>query len=158
LYFLIVGSLMVVLPIASAIVELSMDGHRAWAASVEQWFVFWAVGVRLLTAGLRQITQPSYTAEKILGIKDPDAILVVRELGFANTAIGAVAAISLVAHSWILPGAVLGAIFYALAGINHLLHADRNKLENVAMVSDLFVAAVLLTCVATPVIIQHSPG
>jgi hypothetical protein len=30
-----------------------------------RWFVFWAVGVRLLTAGIRQIAQPRFTAETI---------------------------------------------------------------------------------------------
>lgn len=42
-------------------------------------------GPGMLTAAL--LAQPHYTAEQILGIKDPDATLIVRELGFANTAI-----------------------------------------------------------------------
>jgi hypothetical protein len=41
--------------------------------------------------------------------------------------------------------AVIGAIFYGLAGINHLAHGHRNTLQNAAMISDLFAAAVLLT-------------
>jgi hypothetical protein len=38
---------------------------------------------------------------------------------------------------------------YALAGINHVTSNHRNKLQNFAMVSDLFAAAVLLmSCLA----------
>jgi hypothetical protein len=155
MYFLIVGSLMFVLPIVSVIVEMSTDGHGAIATSIQKWFVFWAVGMRLLMAGVRQVIQPSFTAEKILGITDPDALLVVRELGFANTAIGAVGVISILAQSWILPASILGAIFYTLAGINHVFHKQRNAMENVAMTSDLFVAAVLLACTVKPLFAQH---
>jgi hypothetical protein len=51
--------------------------------------------------------------------------------------------------SWRLAGALAGGIFYGLAGVNHALQAHRNRLENVAMVSDLFAALVLLwVCVS----------
>lgn len=33
---------------------------------IGKWFVFWTVGVRLFTAGLRQIWRPQFTAQKIL--------------------------------------------------------------------------------------------
>ena len=68
-----------------------------------QLHVFWAVGVRLFIAGLRQIVQPRYTAETILGVKDPDATLIVRELGFANTAIGSAGLGSIYLAGWVLP-------------------------------------------------------
>jgi hypothetical protein len=145
MYFVIVVALMLVCPLASIGIQILMDGPGTLTAAVAgKWFVFWMVGVRLLLAGLRQIVQPRYTAEQILGIKDPDATLIVRELGFANTAIGSVAVASLFFSNWELPIAVVGAIFYAFAGINHLTHKRRNKLQNIAMVSDLFAAAVLL--------------
>jgi hypothetical protein len=41
---------------------------------------------------------------------------------------------------------LLGAIYYGLAGINHCFHKGRNKLENLALVSDLFAALVLAIC------------
>ena len=146
MYFVIVVALMLVCPLASIGIQCLIDGPgMLTAAVVGKWFVFWVVGVRLLLAGLRQIVQPRYTAEQILGIKDPDAVLIVRELGFANTAIGSVAAASLFFRGWVLPMAVVGAIFYAFAGINHVTHKRRNKLQTIAMYSDLFAAAVLLT-------------
>jgi hypothetical protein len=147
MYFWLVGALMFVFPVTSTVLDTVLRHHGMLDAStVTKWFVFWAVGARLLLAGLRQIIQPRYTAETILGIKDPDAILVIRELGFANTAFGVIGVASILAPTWILPTALAGAIFYALAGINHLVHKGRNTLENVATISDLFVAAVLLGC------------
>jgi hypothetical protein len=101
-------------------------------------------GIRLLLAGLRQIIQPRYTAETILRIKDAGATLVVRELGFANTAIGSIGLGSIVFPAWVFPTGIVGTIFYGLAGINHATHKDRNTLENLAMTLDLFVAVVLL--------------
>jgi len=145
MYFWMVGALMFVFPAISILVDTALRNHGVMSASsVGKWFVFWAVGVRLLLAGLRQIIQPRYTAETILGIKGSDALLIVRELGFANTALGVMGAASIYSPSWAPPTAVAGVIFYGLAGINHLTHKSRNKLENVAMISDLFVAAILL--------------
>jgi hypothetical protein len=136
---------MVVLPIASILVESSFAGATLSAGLVEKWFVFWAVGVRLFLAGLRQITQPRYTAESILGLKTEESYFLVRELGFANAAIGAAGIASLAVSAWILPIAIVGTIFYGLAGTNHVMHGERNKFQSVAMVSDLFIAVVLLT-------------
>ena len=146
MYIAMVIGLMLTLPTASIVFELFLQHHGVLnALIVGKWFVFWAVGVRLLTAGLRQIVQPRYTAENILGLKGPDAMLVVRELGFANTAIGSAGLGSLFCPGWILPLAIIGAIFYGLAGINHLTHGQRSTLQNVAMSSDLFAASVLVT-------------
>jgi hypothetical protein len=70
----------------------------------------------------------------------------VRELGIANSALGSVGLATLFAPSWLLPAALAGAIFYGLAGINHVFHQPRNTLQNVAMVSDLFASLVLAVC------------
>ncbi len=143
-YALIVLALMLILPIASSLLEVFLDNHGIFALSVFlKWFVFWPVGVRLLLAGLRQIIQPRYTAETILGLKSPEVQIVVRELGFANVAIGSIGTLSLAAPDWIVPAGLAGAIFYLLAGINHALHKPRNRNQNFAMVSDLSIALVL---------------
>lgn len=147
MYVLIVVALMFVLPLASIGVDHFGSGQLALSASlVGKWFVFWAVGVRLLTAGLRQMARPQFTAHTILGIHDPRALVLVRELGFGNTAMGAIGVSSLAAPGWTVPAAVAGAIFLGLAGINHALQKPRGAHENLAMVSDLFVALVLAAC------------
>jgi hypothetical protein len=151
MYVPMVIALMAVVPLVCVVIQLLSTEQLLLNAAaiipiIAKWYVFWAVGVRLFVAGLRQIIQPRYTAQIILGIKGEDALLLVRELGFANTALGSVGLASILAPSWLLPVAVAAAIFYGLAGFNHVLHAHRNKLENVAMVSDLFAALVLAVC------------
>lgn len=151
MYISMVVGLMLILPMASIALDVFTQSPKVLSAAVlARWFVFWVVGVRLLVAGLRQIAQPRYTAETLLGVKDPDAILIVRELGFANTAIGSVGLCSVFLPAWNLPLAAIGAIFYGLAGINHAARMQKNKLEIVAMISDLYAAAMLLAvCIAT---------
>jgi hypothetical protein len=150
MYVAFVAALMLLFPLASIGIQILFEGPGALSAAVvAKWFVFWMVGVRLFVAGLRQIFQPRYTAEQILGVKDPDAKLIVRELGFANTAIGSIGIASLFSPHWEFPIALIGAIFYGLAGINHLTHDQRNSLQRFAMLSDLFAAALLLSfCLA----------
>jgi hypothetical protein len=150
MYIASVVALMLVFPLTSIGIQILFGAPGMLSAAlVANWFVFWMVGVRLFLAGLRQIVQPRYTAEHILGVKDPDATLIARELGFANTAIGGVAVASLFFRDWEFPIAPVGTIFYALAGINHVTDKRRNKLQSFAMVSDLFAAGVLLmSCLA----------
>ena len=50
---------------------------------------------------------------------------------------------SIAIPGWAGAAGLAGAIFYLLAGGNHLLQGHRNRLENVAMVSDSFVGVVL---------------
>jgi hypothetical protein len=156
MYIPMVVALMLVFPLLAAVLQLGGEHAALTAATIipiiAKWYVFWAVGVRLSSAGIRQIAQPRYTAEKILGIKGTEAQVLVRELGFANVAIGCAGLASLGAHSWVMPIAATAAIFYGLAGINHLVHGERNKLQIVAMVSDLFAAGVLAVCCAASVI------
>jgi hypothetical protein len=144
MYYAIVAALMLILPLLSIAIDAGAQHAGPLWPLVGKWFVFWSVGLRLLLAGLRQMLQPRYTAEKILGLKDEDALLVIRELGFANVSIGTIGLISLWVPAWTTAAALAGGIFYGLAGLNHLRVAHRNRLENVAMVSDLFVGAILL--------------
>jgi hypothetical protein len=138
---------MLIFPLACIAIQSVMTGHGVLSMlTVSRWFVFWSVGVRLLLAGLRQIIQPRYTAEKILGLTGQDSLLLVRELGFANVAMGSTAVLSLWYPPWVLPMGIVGSIFYGLAGINHARGTHRNTLQTIAMYSDLFAAVVLVSC------------
>jgi len=143
MYYAVVAALMFILPLSSIALEACRLPHMTLPILAIKWFGFWAVGVRLVLAGLRQIIQPAYTANVILGVKTEESLVLVRELGFANLAIGCVALTSLVLPSWRMPAAAAGCVFYLLAGINHALQSHRNRLEHVAMGSDLFVGIVL---------------
>jgi hypothetical protein len=143
---------MLVLPVGSIYVEYSYLHRTApLMMLVGKWFVFWSAGVRLLLAGLRQFFQPRFTAEQILGIKSDDALPLVRELGAANFATGVVGIASLAKPSFTLPVAIAAAIFYGIAGIRHVAGSNRTRNENIAMISDLFVALILALYLAAMV-------
>ena len=95
MYYAIVGTFMLLLPLLSIAAESLAFGAPLDAALVAKWFAFWAVGWRLLLAGCKQVAQPRYTAREILGLKSDESLILVRELGFANVAIGLVGVLSL---------------------------------------------------------------
>jgi hypothetical protein len=148
MYIAAVVGFMFVLPVACTVGEVLVRHAPLSLVLFGGWFVLWAVGVRLLLAGLRQIFQPRYTAQVILSLKSEESLILVRELGFANVAIALIGIGSTVFPSWRPAGALAGGVFYALAGGNHVLQPHRGKLENIAMASDLWAAAVLLASFA----------
>lgn len=143
MYLVVVITFMLILPVGSIGLSVVAAGAALSAALVAKWFVIWSVGARLSLADLRQIAQPRYTAEVILSLKHEESLVLVRELGFANLALGIVGLACWLVPAWVLAVALASAIFYGLAGFNHLLQSHRSKLENIAMVSDLFVGCVL---------------
>jgi hypothetical protein len=148
MYLAIVTLFMLLLPVGSIALAVLSAGHALSAALILKWFAIWSVGARLTLAGLRQIIQPRYTAEVILSINHEPSLFLVRELGFANLAIGLAGLASWVFPAWAPAVALSGGVFYALAGINHLLHPHRSRMENIAMLSDLFAGIVLLGALA----------
>jgi hypothetical protein len=151
-YPLMVALTMFVLPIGSICIEWGA-GHAQLLWLIGKWFVFWGVGVRLLIAGFRQYFQPAFTSRHILGIETPDVFVLVRELGGANIAAGAVGLVSLALPSFVLPAAISAAIFYAVAGAEHVKSSHRGANENIAMVSDIFIAALLVGFAATALLV-----
>jgi hypothetical protein len=150
MYPAIIVLLMLVLPAASVLVDyVHTPTPDTLMPLVGKWFVFWAVGVRLGLAGIRQFFQPRFTAEKIFGMKGDEALPLVRELGIANFALGVVGVASLAEPSFVLPAAIAAAIFYGVAGFQHLAQKERNGNENIAMASDLFAFVVLAAFIAS---------
>ena len=117
-------------------------------ALIGKWFVFWAVGVRLLLAGFMQTLRPQFTAERIFDTNAAAALGMVREIGFGNIAMGTIGALSLWLGGWLLPAAVAGGLYYGLAGLGHVVRCSGNAMERVAMASDFFIFAVLALFVA----------
>jgi len=136
---------MLVLPAASVLIERWTGAGTAslWQL-VGKWFVFWGVGVRLLIAGVRQIAKPELTATGIFGVTDKAAFPLAQELGFWNLTIGLIAIASIKRPDWVVPMAIAGMLFYAMAGALHVTNKSREFSENVAMISDLGMAALLL--------------
>lgn len=147
MYYAMIILLMGVLPVASIIIERLLD-HADLVMLIGKWFVFWACGVRLLIAGIRQMLNPEFTARTIFDIPDKGAARVVIELGFANAAMGLVSVASILRPDWVLPAAIVGGLYYGLAGIKHVFNAGRNRIETWATVSDLGIFVALAIYVA----------
>jgi Family of unknown function (DUF6790) len=143
MYIAVVALFMFLLPLGSAFAEHALPGGAPLMALIGKWFVFWAAGVRLVLAAVRQLFQPEFTARQIFKIEGSDALPLVREIGAANLALGAVGVASFWRPDFILPIALTAAIFYAIAGFRHALKTGRSLNETVAMASDLFVFIVL---------------
>ncbi|MCK0209093.1 hypothetical protein MWN33_13740 [Starkeya koreensis] len=145
MYYAVIALTMVVAPLVSIAIEFgSITSLGGFVLAATKWFAFWAVGVRLLLAGVSQILRPGYTLSGILGVEEPRAHVIVQELGFANVSIGLAGLLSIIFSIWALPVAFIGGLFLALAGFNHMKRPERSLRENVAMVSDLWAAAILL--------------
>ncbi|MFZ1083054.1 MAG: DUF6790 family protein [Candidatus Kryptoniota bacterium] len=96
MYLFAVILLMFVFPVISVIVEIFFFKSLVGVVPlIGKWFVFWAIGVRLFTAGLRQSFRPKFTAEKIFGITANEPLVIVQELGFANLSMGMLGIISI---------------------------------------------------------------
>jgi hypothetical protein len=150
MYFVSVVLLMFVFPVASIAFEaLWLRDGAGLMFLVGKWFVFWPVGVRLLLAGIRQVAMPRFTAESIFDVKDPAANAIVREIGFGNLAMGALCLATLAQSAWLVPAAIVGGLYYGLAGAGHVFRSDRNFNEQTALVTDLLIFIVLAVFVAS---------
>jgi hypothetical protein len=143
MYLTVIALTMVLLPVASIVVEHALIPAESLTFLVGRWFVFWSVGVRLALAGLRQFFQPTFTAKEIFHMSSNEVLPLVRELGVANMATAAVGLLSLLFPNFVVPVAISACIFYGVAGIRHLAERNRSRNETIAMASDLFLFAVL---------------
>jgi uncharacterized protein DUF6790 len=140
-----IALLLVVLPAASVCIQLFLhsQGDQTVLSLVGRWWAFWAVGVRLFVAGLRQVIEPQFTAKEIFGSDDPGALPIVREVGFGNLAFGSLGVLSLFRPDWVVPAAIVGGIYYGLAGAGHIAQKNKNPKEWTAMLSDFGVSLIL---------------
>jgi hypothetical protein len=151
MYFISVILLLLIFPAGSVAIDLLWGGGADKMVLIGKWFVFWAVGVRLFLAWLRQVARPQFTAEDIFEIKDKASFAIVREVGFGNLAIGALGLFSLGQSVWIIPPAIVGGLYYGLAGIGHAMRGSLNFSGWVALASDLFIFALLALFLASRV-------
>jgi hypothetical protein len=56
---------------------------------------------------------------------------------------GALGICSVFRPEWVIPAAIVGGLYYGLAGLGHLPQKNKNAKEYTAMVSDWFAAVVL---------------
>ena len=109
-----------------------------------KWFLFWAIGLRLLIAGFKQVIDPGFTLEKIFNIQNKESQIVIRELGFANICFGILGLISLFFVQFRLSAAIGGGLYLGIDGVYHIIKKPVNKNEVIAMVSDLFIFLIMM--------------
>lgn len=137
-YLIYIVATMFVLPLVSVIVEFYYRSPQQRFLDLSwEWFLFWAIGIRLITAGANQIANPEFTAS-IMQLND-SAHVVIRELGFANLLMGGLAVLSLFFPS-LRPAATLGGLYLGLAGLLHVIRGIEhvNFKEATALISDLW--------------------
>jgi hypothetical protein len=145
LYLINVVATMLILPLGCILAEAVVTIKPVSWPLIGKYFIFWAIGVRLLIAGLKQSLQPRFTAEQIFNIRNSEeSLAIVRELGFANICLGLAGILSLFRIEWRPLSAIIGGLYFGLAGLLHVFRAPASRNEMIAKVSDLFIFGVVL--------------
>jgi len=135
---------MFILPVFSILIEWHFRQSPLGWVLVGKWFVFWAVGVRLFIAGIRQLTKPAFTAKEIFHLSGEESFIIIKELGLANICFGTIGILSLFKVAWCEAAAITGGLYFGLAGIQHLFKKPDSNNEVIAMVSDIYIFVLLL--------------
>lgn len=142
-YFIVVSLLAVALPFAGFIGEHLVTQVPYTFPLFAKWFLFSAVGLRLLFAGLRQALLPGATARKISGVQAPEILPVVQELGFAKLCFGLLGIFSWWKPEWRMVAAFAGGIYFGLCGLQHLVKPPANANERFTLWTDLLTFGLL---------------
>jgi hypothetical protein len=132
--------------LAAQVLMGALGGHTIAYAALA-WFVFGAIGLRLGSAGIKQVVTPEFTAGELLGIRGGQANHLVREVGFANICFGVLGILQLFLPGYRLPAAIAGGLYLALAGAQHAVRYARARAaggETFPMVSDLLIVLMLV--------------
>ena len=143
-YFIYVLAVMFLIPSICVVVDFFIiKKENQFINALGKWFIFWMIGIRLLTAGLKQVFDPAFTAS-MLNL-DSTGFVIIQELGFANVLFGLLAIISLFVTKFRL-SATIGGFYLGMAGILHVtrIGEEVSFKETVAMVSDLFALMIVL--------------
>ena len=143
-YFYSVLLLMLVFPAISILADYIHQPGIPFVALTGKWFIFWAIGVRLFTAGIRQVAKPLFTLTEIFHIQNSESQVIVRELGFANSCFGVTGILAMFIATWQPAAGFIGGLYMGIAGIYHIVKKPAGANEIVAMVSDLFIFLVMV--------------
>lgn len=143
-YLITVLATTLILPLTFAAGASRYTPSAPYLDRLETWFLVYAVGLRLLVAGLRQLIDPMFTLQKIFLIDDARSAKIVQELGIHNIALGSAALACVISQSSTLTIELMAGLFFGLAGILHLSRPNRSFNQTVAMISDIVIALTLL--------------
>jgi hypothetical protein len=138
-YIVVVTTLTFVLPLVFSALQM-LTGSEPFSFDLfGKWFIFSAVGLRLFLSGIKQTTDPSFTAKEIFHIENVDSFPIVRELGFANLCFGLIGIISLFLSGWRVVSAFGSGLYYGIAGLQHFLKGPVSINEKFALVTDIII-------------------
>lgn len=143
-YFISVILLTFIIPILGFIIESSLKNISFTFNVFGKWFIFSAVGLRLVVVGIQQSVKPAFTAREIFHIQSSDSFPIVRELGFANLCFGLVGIISLFKPEWRMVSAFASGLYFGIAGLMHLIKKPVSANETLALWTDFIIFFVLL--------------
>ena len=153
--------IMVMMPFIVSISEIiyrnKIGNTYSSGTIIFKWILFWAVGIRSVSAGLVQLIYPQYTAQTIFELTNgTDFYIFIRELGVANFSIGVTAIISFWKKLWRYPAAFISLIFNTFLVINHILHFQAGLNELVSLGADIFVVFMLTLFLIKSIIHKNS--
>lgn len=143
-YFISVSLMTFLIPVAGFFTEHFSQNIPLTFELFGRWFIFSAVGLRLFVAGLQQSAKPQFTAKEIFHIETPESFPIVRELGFANICFGLVGIVSLFKPEWRIVSAFASGMYYAFAGLLHIIKKPVGANETFALWTDTIIFVVLL--------------
>ena len=144
-YIVLVSVLTFILPLGCSVGQILINKNTAFSFDlIAKWFIFSAVGLRLFVAGIKQTTDPAFTAKEIFHLDKPESFPIVRELGFANLCFGLIGIISLFLPQCRIVSAFGSGLYYGLAGLQHSLKKSAGTNERFALVTDIIISIVLL--------------
>jgi len=144
-YIIVVSILTFILPLVCSAAQILSNTEIQFSFDlIGKWFIFSAVGLRLSLAGIKQTTDPAFTAKEIFHISNPESFPIVRELGFANLCFGLIGIISLFLLHWRIVSAFGSGLYYGIAGLQHLLKKPAGANETFALVTDIIIFIFLL--------------
>ncbi len=144
-YIVVVSLLTFILPFVFSLAQTLVYKNTAFSFDlIGKWFIFSAVGLKLFIAGIKQTTDPAFTAKEIFHIDSPESFSIVRELGFANLCFGLVGIVSLFLPAWRIISAFGSGLYYGFAGLQHVLKKPVGPNEKFALVTDVIIFLLLL--------------
>ncbi|GAB2809518.1 DUF6790 family protein [Ferruginibacter profundus] len=144
-YIIVVTVFTFLLPLLCTAIEVVTQKSAVFSFELlGKWFIFSAVGLRLFVAGIKQSTDPAFTAKEIFHLNNPDSFPIVRELGFANLCFGLTGIISLFMPQWRMVSAFGSGLYYGIAGLQHLIKKPAGANEKFALVTDIIIFFFLL--------------
>ena len=137
-YLISVVALTIALPLLCTFIEWQYTPYVPYLSLFAKWFLFSAVGLRLLMAGLIQLLRPEFTLHHIFKITDAKSTQLVQEIGLHNLILGAAAILtSLLFLQYQFIIALMGSAYFGSAGLLHMTRKHKSFNQQIAMISDL---------------------